>query len=175
MTLDKDFGELAIVHGRPHGGILRLANFPARQQARACLRVLGLHGAELEAGAIVTAEPGVVRNPSRRPRSRSPNALKPKPWYQVSPPREDMSKPVSARLDPAEFAVHPTLEYESVGVKTQLIFKDVLKARLGCSPDLADDADPVVCVLRQLGVRSGEAGPPNSSKDEPTPLPPVVS
>lgn len=61
VTLDKDFGELAIVRGLPHGGPLRLANFPARQQARACLRVLGLHGAELEAGAIVTAEPGVVR------------------------------------------------------------------------------------------------------------------
>lgn len=61
MTLDKDFGELAIVRGLPHRGILRLANFPARQQARACLHVLGLHGTELEAGAIITAEPGVVR------------------------------------------------------------------------------------------------------------------
>jgi predicted nuclease of predicted toxin-antitoxin system len=61
ITLDKDFGELAIVRGLPHSGILRLANFSARQQAKACQRVLGLHGAELEAGAIVTAEPGVLR------------------------------------------------------------------------------------------------------------------
>jgi predicted nuclease of predicted toxin-antitoxin system len=61
VTLDKDFGELAIVRGLPHGGILRLAYFSARQQAKACLHVLGLHGAELEAGALVTAEPGVLR------------------------------------------------------------------------------------------------------------------
>ncbi|HZW32477.1 MAG TPA: DUF5615 family PIN-like protein [Isosphaeraceae bacterium] len=61
VTLDKDFGELAIARGLPHGGILRLANFAARQQANACLHVLGLHGAELEAGAILTAEPGVLR------------------------------------------------------------------------------------------------------------------
>jgi predicted nuclease of predicted toxin-antitoxin system len=61
VTLDKDFGELVVVRGLPHGGILRLANFPARQQAKACLRVLALHGAELEAGALVTAEPGVLR------------------------------------------------------------------------------------------------------------------
>jgi predicted nuclease of predicted toxin-antitoxin system len=70
VTLDKDFGELAIVRGLPHGGILRLANFPARQQAKACLRVLGLHGSELEAGAIVTAEPGVLRvRPPEPPKS----------------------------------------------------------------------------------------------------------
>jgi predicted nuclease of predicted toxin-antitoxin system len=61
VTLDKDFGELAIVRGLPHGGILRLAYFAARQQAKACLHVLGLHGADLEAGALVTAEPGVLR------------------------------------------------------------------------------------------------------------------
>jgi predicted nuclease of predicted toxin-antitoxin system len=61
VTLDKDFGELAIARGLPHCGILRLVNFPARQQAKACLHVLGLHGNELAAGAIVTAEPGVIR------------------------------------------------------------------------------------------------------------------
>jgi predicted nuclease of predicted toxin-antitoxin system len=61
VTLDKDFGELAIGRGLPHGGILRLVNFPARHQAKACLHVLSLHGAELEAGALVTAQPGVLR------------------------------------------------------------------------------------------------------------------
>jgi predicted nuclease of predicted toxin-antitoxin system len=61
VTLDKDFGELAFARRLPHGGILRLANFPARQQAKACLHVLGLHGTELAAGALVTAEPGVLR------------------------------------------------------------------------------------------------------------------
>jgi len=61
VTLDKDFGELAILRGLPHGGILRLAYFSARKQAGACLHVLGLHGADLEAGALITAEPGVLR------------------------------------------------------------------------------------------------------------------
>lgn len=32
VTLDKDFGELAIVFNRPHSGILRLVNLSARQQ-----------------------------------------------------------------------------------------------------------------------------------------------
>lgn len=61
VTLDKDFGNLVFARHLPHGGIIRLVNFPARQQARACLHVLGLHGTELEAGALVTAEPGVLR------------------------------------------------------------------------------------------------------------------
>jgi len=55
VTLDKDFGELAIVYRKPHCGIVRLVNISAKQQATICLRVLTLHGTELEAGAIVTA------------------------------------------------------------------------------------------------------------------------
>ena len=61
VTLDKDFGELAIVRGIPHSGILRLVNIAARQQAAVCLHVIGQHGAELQAGAIITAEPGRLR------------------------------------------------------------------------------------------------------------------
>ena len=61
VTLDKDFGELAIVHGMSHCGIIRLVNFSVRQQAAACLRIMELHGDELVAGAIVTAEPGRLR------------------------------------------------------------------------------------------------------------------
>jgi predicted nuclease of predicted toxin-antitoxin system len=61
ITLDKDFGELAIVQGKPHFGIVRLVNFRARDQASACLRVLSLYGSELLSGAIVTASPGVIR------------------------------------------------------------------------------------------------------------------
>jgi len=61
VTLDKDFGELAIVHGTPHSGILRLVGAPARAQAAACVQVLELHGASLKAGAIITAEPGRLR------------------------------------------------------------------------------------------------------------------
>jgi predicted nuclease of predicted toxin-antitoxin system len=56
VTLDKDFGELAIVRERPHSGIIRLVNLSSRLQASVCLRVLELHGDELQSGAIVTAE-----------------------------------------------------------------------------------------------------------------------
>jgi predicted nuclease of predicted toxin-antitoxin system len=61
ITLDKDFGELAIVHRIPHHGIVRLVNFGARQQAVAALYVLSRHASELIKGAIVTAEPGRLR------------------------------------------------------------------------------------------------------------------
>ncbi len=39
VTLDKDFGELAIVHGQPHAGIIRLVGIPARLRAAACQSV----------------------------------------------------------------------------------------------------------------------------------------
>lgn len=61
VTLDKDFGELAIVRGLPHSGIIRLVGFSSRQQAQACQQVLERFGAELAADAIITAEPGRVR------------------------------------------------------------------------------------------------------------------
>jgi predicted nuclease of predicted toxin-antitoxin system len=44
VTLDKDFGELAIIRRLPPAGIIRLVNIPARQQGRVCAQVLGLHG-----------------------------------------------------------------------------------------------------------------------------------
>ncbi len=61
MTLDKDFGELAIVRGVRHSGIVRLVEVRARDQGRATAKILARYGRELEAGAIVTAEPGRVR------------------------------------------------------------------------------------------------------------------
>ena len=61
VTLEKDFGELAVLHGTSHCGILRLVNISARRQAEICLQVFALHGPELESGAIVTAEPGRLR------------------------------------------------------------------------------------------------------------------
>jgi predicted nuclease of predicted toxin-antitoxin system len=61
ITLDKDFGELAIVRGLPHSGMLRIANFSARAQASVVQQVLDQHGSELQGGAVVTAEPGRVR------------------------------------------------------------------------------------------------------------------
>ncbi|MBX3437121.1 MAG: DUF5615 family PIN-like protein [Planctomycetaceae bacterium] len=61
ITLDKDFGELAILHGTPHHGIVRMVGIAARRQADVCLAVLSTHADELFAGAIVTAERGRVR------------------------------------------------------------------------------------------------------------------
>jgi predicted nuclease of predicted toxin-antitoxin system len=61
VTLDKDFGELAVARGHPHSGIVRLVDIAAEQQGPACARVLEAHGAELQRGAIVTVEPGRLR------------------------------------------------------------------------------------------------------------------
>lgn len=61
VTLDKDFGELAIMREISHCGILRLVNLSTRQQSVVCLQVLTLYGKELQAGAIVTAELSRVR------------------------------------------------------------------------------------------------------------------
>lgn len=55
VTLDKDFGELAVALGRPHRGIVRLVNLPARRQGPICAYVLQHHAKDLSSGAIVTA------------------------------------------------------------------------------------------------------------------------
>lgn len=61
VTLDKDFGDLVILRGLPHHGIIRLVNIPARQQADICQSVLVTHGKELLAGAMATVDRGRVR------------------------------------------------------------------------------------------------------------------
>lgn len=61
VTIDKDFGELAIVMGLQHCGVLRIAGFAARQQARVIQQVLSSHGNELQAGVLITALPGRLR------------------------------------------------------------------------------------------------------------------
>lgn len=61
VTLDKDFGELAVVRGRRHAGIIRLVGFRAHQQAAAAVVVLAKYGDELSASSIVTADPGRTR------------------------------------------------------------------------------------------------------------------
>ena len=61
ITLDKDFGEIAIVKGKPHSGILRLVNLSANNQGIVCLRVIEQYGQVLRSGAIITVEPGRIR------------------------------------------------------------------------------------------------------------------
>jgi predicted nuclease of predicted toxin-antitoxin system len=65
ITLDKDFGELAVVKRVPHSGIIRLVNFSARQQGLIALRILTHYVEESSSGAIITVD-------SRRIRIRPP-------------------------------------------------------------------------------------------------------
>ena len=60
-TLDKDFGELAILHGVAHAGIVRLVGLRALQQGPALVVIVQTYASELAAGALITAEPGRVR------------------------------------------------------------------------------------------------------------------
>ena len=61
VTLDKDFGELAIVHGKPHAGIIRLSGLRAQEQGPIAASVLKKYQEELTAGAIVTASTERIR------------------------------------------------------------------------------------------------------------------
>ncbi len=61
VTLDKDFGELAVFHGEAHCGIVRLVGISARLQGGAVLEVLKRLPEELAQRAVITVEPGRVR------------------------------------------------------------------------------------------------------------------
>jgi predicted nuclease of predicted toxin-antitoxin system len=61
ITLDKDFGELAVVRRMPHHGIIRLVSIGVKRQGPAAVEALAKYGTELHAGAIVTVESSRVR------------------------------------------------------------------------------------------------------------------
>jgi len=61
ITLDKDFGELAIFRGKLHRGIIRIVNFSALQHGRVSLEVLQKYRTELEHHAIITVERDRIR------------------------------------------------------------------------------------------------------------------
>lgn len=61
VTLDKDFGELAVVFDLPHSGIVRLVNLSAKEQGQFCLNALKRYGDVLLEGAIVTVERDRIR------------------------------------------------------------------------------------------------------------------
>ena len=60
-TLDKDFGELSILKGMPHSGIIRLTGFRAGMMSAAIHHIVTNYHAELTAGAIITADPDRIR------------------------------------------------------------------------------------------------------------------
>lgn len=61
VTLDKDFGALAVRQGKPHTGILPLVSLSSRQQALVRQQVLEQHHQILATGAIITADSDRVR------------------------------------------------------------------------------------------------------------------
>lgn len=61
VTIDKDFGELAVRRRMRHHGVVRIVGFSAHHHAEVCEVVLAVHGEELLLGALVTAEPGRIR------------------------------------------------------------------------------------------------------------------
>ena len=61
LTFDKDFGELAVALGHPHGGIVRVLAMTLDQMKVRCEAALAAHQVELEAGGIVTIELGRTR------------------------------------------------------------------------------------------------------------------
>lgn len=61
VTLDKDFGDLAILVRLPHAGIIRLVNISAATQAAMIHAVLGQYTEELRGRAIITVEPSRIR------------------------------------------------------------------------------------------------------------------
>ncbi|HWW60416.1 MAG TPA: DUF5615 family PIN-like protein [Thermoanaerobaculia bacterium] len=62
VTLDKDFGELAIKHRLPHSGIIRIVEDSVWEHAALCQRALDECGADLSLGAIVVVELGRIRS-----------------------------------------------------------------------------------------------------------------
>lgn len=70
ITIDEDFGELAVVRGLPHAGIVRIVGFAAGDQGSVALATLGRYADELHAGGLVTVERTRTRV---RPGDRSPD------------------------------------------------------------------------------------------------------
>lgn len=61
VTLDKDFGQLAVVRARRHAGIIRLVDFPSQAQGSTVVLALAKYERDLLAGALITIEPWRVR------------------------------------------------------------------------------------------------------------------
>ncbi|MDZ4772860.1 MAG: DUF5615 family PIN-like protein [Planctomycetota bacterium] len=57
VTLDKDFGERAVLKRRSHRGVLRLVGSKPSDRERICRSALELYQTELSLGALVTVEP----------------------------------------------------------------------------------------------------------------------
>jgi len=61
ITLDKDFGELAVVKEFPHRGIIRIVNYAALEQGPVCVQVLQKYQEELKNSALITVDKNKTR------------------------------------------------------------------------------------------------------------------
>lgn len=66
VTVDKDFGTLAVALGKPHYGIIRLPDVPVRVRERLTEDLLSRYDEEFIKGAIITV--GVHHIRVRHPR-----------------------------------------------------------------------------------------------------------
>lgn len=66
VTLDADFGALAVLHRQRHAGIIRIIEESVWLHAAQCERALAAHGRELTEGAIVVVEGERMRVRHRR-------------------------------------------------------------------------------------------------------------
>jgi len=61
ITQDKDFGELAIVRGNPHCGIIRLSGYAGREQGKICAFILQAYEKDIAECAIITVNKNRIR------------------------------------------------------------------------------------------------------------------
>ncbi len=61
IALDKDFGELAVVFGRRHCGIVRLVDLSVSQVGKLCAAALDRYESDLARGGLLSVEPYRVR------------------------------------------------------------------------------------------------------------------
>ena len=61
LTLDKDFGQLAILQGASHSGIVRVVDIRVLEQPARIEDLLRTHEADLRDGAIITLERSRIR------------------------------------------------------------------------------------------------------------------
>jgi predicted nuclease of predicted toxin-antitoxin system len=61
ITLDKDFGRLAVMARQAHAGIVRIRKTRPPQFGEVVTKALAVHAEDLKAGAIVVATPQRIR------------------------------------------------------------------------------------------------------------------
>jgi predicted nuclease of predicted toxin-antitoxin system len=61
ITIDTDFGQLVFLENRPHCGLVRLPDVPARERIKLVEDLLNRFSTELQESAIITVRGGRVR------------------------------------------------------------------------------------------------------------------